>query len=360
MKIFARFIMAVIFISVCCSSVSAESKTVTADGKYVMGDMDSKQNAKALALMEAKRLALEKAGTYIESVSEVKDYQLTKDQINSLAAGVMSVEVLTEDWKMSGESMVVLVSIRATIDTSNLKARIASVQDGQGSESMKDIQGQLATLQKELAELKAKQSSPAEKAVPKEEIKAKHDGIIKQMSALELLEYGHSALIGQRWKDAMDAYNKAIAIDPNLSDAYNGMSLALQRTGQPDKAMEAVNKALKIDPQSPRGYAARAMLLQEQGKQDTALQDINKAIELSPKNARFYLQRGNLHLKMRHRDPALKDFIQSCKMGLKRACQRADVLKKRPPRDEVHGADQPPPRKGMDRRPGKPLPPRGE
>lgn len=357
MKNAARYMIAFVAILICGSPSFADNRTVTAEGKYVMGDMDSKKDAKALALMEAKRLALEKAGTYIESVSEVKDYQLTKDQINTLAAGVMSVEVLKEDWKMSGESMVIVVSIKAVVDTSNLKTRIAAVQDGQGSDSMKDIQNQLAALQKELAELKSQRSSPAEKAPTKEEAKAKYDGIIKQMSALEYVEYGNAALIGQRWQEARDAYSRAIAINPGLADAYSGIALALQRTGQPDKALESVNKALKIDPQSARGYAARAMLLLEQGNPDSALKDIGKAIELNPGNARFYMNRGNIQLRLKQRDPALKDFMQACKMGMKRACQRADMLKKRPPGD---AAERQPSKRGKDRRPGRPLPPRGE
>ncbi|PKN69117.1 MAG: hypothetical protein CVU54_11430 [Deltaproteobacteria bacterium HGW-Deltaproteobacteria-12] len=69
---FSRGIVAVlILLSVFCATAFAEKKVVTAEGKYVMGDLDSKQNAKALALMEAKRISLEKAGTYIESIMKL-------------------------------------------------------------------------------------------------------------------------------------------------------------------------------------------------------------------------------------------------------------------------------------------------
>ena len=63
----------------------AGPSVVVSEGKYVMGDLDSKKDAKALALIEAKRLALEQAGTYIASSTEVKNFQLSKDQINTLA-----------------------------------------------------------------------------------------------------------------------------------------------------------------------------------------------------------------------------------------------------------------------------------
>ena len=62
-------------ITFCSPLAFAESKVVTCEGKYVMGDLDTKKDARALALMEAKRLALEQAGTYLESSSEVKNHE---------------------------------------------------------------------------------------------------------------------------------------------------------------------------------------------------------------------------------------------------------------------------------------------
>jgi len=51
----------------------AENVTMTAVGEYVMGDNDTYTEAKKLALQDAKRILLEKVGTYIESKTEVKD-----------------------------------------------------------------------------------------------------------------------------------------------------------------------------------------------------------------------------------------------------------------------------------------------
>jgi len=308
-----------------CVPALAEKTEVTAEGKYVMGDLDSKKDAKSLALMEAKRMALEKAGSYIESISEVKNYQLTKDQINSLAAGIMSVEVLKEDWKMSGENMVLLISIRAKIDTSNLKKRIAAMQDVQSSESYKEIQTQLAALQKELADLKEQQATVKEKAAPKPEIKEQHAGIIKKISTLEYLEDGHAALRVQRWNKAIEAYRRALAVDPKLADAYGGISIALLRTGQPQKALEAANMGLKLNPQKALSHTAMARILYDQEKYNDALESVNKAIELWTKSPHFYLLRGEIYIKLRNQEPAFKDFNQSCKMGLPRACKRAGI-----------------------------------
>ena len=45
----------------------AETKTIYASHEYIMGDNDSKNDARHMCFLEAKRKALEKAGTYISS-----------------------------------------------------------------------------------------------------------------------------------------------------------------------------------------------------------------------------------------------------------------------------------------------------
>jgi hypothetical protein len=65
---------------------------------YRAGDMDSKVSSRAIALMEVKRALLEQLGTYLVSETEVRNYQMTKDQVSLLTAGIVSAEVLDERW----------------------------------------------------------------------------------------------------------------------------------------------------------------------------------------------------------------------------------------------------------------------
>ena len=66
----------------------AEVRTLTATGEYRMGDNDTRTDAKRLALLDAKRLALEQAGTYLESVTEVKNLQVSRDELRAYTAGI--------------------------------------------------------------------------------------------------------------------------------------------------------------------------------------------------------------------------------------------------------------------------------
>jgi tetratricopeptide (TPR) repeat protein len=315
------------------SAVFAEPSVIVSEGKYVMGDLDSRKDAKALALIEAKRLALEQAGTYIQSSSEVKDFQLSRDQVNTLASGIMSVEVLKEDWKLSGENMVVTMQIRATIDTSHIKDRITRINESENTESFKEIQNQMAALQKELAELKTQRQNETvkgAKAPPSENLKEKHTNLINKISALEYMETGNTAILNKQWEDSVAAFDLAISINPRLMDAYAGKSFALYNLNKPKDALAVVNNALGINPQSARNLGLKALILKDQPeKLDMAIECINKAIQLKPKNPRLYGIRGEVYVKKHRPRLAYKDFTTACTLGGKEACNRASVLKEK-------------------------------
>src|SRR3990170_1206605 len=72
----------------------AETKEIISEGTYNMGDGETPSVAESRALLQAKRTALEQAGTYVESWTKVENLQLTKDEIQVLASGIMEVTIL--------------------------------------------------------------------------------------------------------------------------------------------------------------------------------------------------------------------------------------------------------------------------
>ena len=78
--------------------VAAETKTFVREYTYQAGDEDSKNSSRTISLREVKRLLLEELGTYLESTTEVQNFQLTKDQIITLTAGIVQTELVEEKW----------------------------------------------------------------------------------------------------------------------------------------------------------------------------------------------------------------------------------------------------------------------
>ncbi|MBI5194915.1 MAG: hypothetical protein HZA10_01175 [Nitrospirae bacterium] len=65
---------------------------------YQASELDSRVSCRVIAMEQVKRLLLEELGTYLESETEVKNFQLTKDQITILTAGIVRAEVIDEKW----------------------------------------------------------------------------------------------------------------------------------------------------------------------------------------------------------------------------------------------------------------------
>ena len=61
-------------------------------------------------------------------------------------------------------------------------------------------------------------------------------------------------------EEAIEAYNKALAIKPDYAEAYYNMGIALQEQGKLEEAIEAYNKSLAIKPDYA---AARAQYLHQ-------------------------------------------------------------------------------------------------
>ena len=101
-------------------NVSAAPEIIEADGVYMMGDNDTPKSARDAARNEAMRAATERAGVYIESVSEVQDYALTHDEIRMVAAAVLRVlnEQVTPE--LVGDAWRYRVHLVCSVDTDGI------------------------------------------------------------------------------------------------------------------------------------------------------------------------------------------------------------------------------------------------
>lgn len=82
--------------SIAMISVSAEKRLIEADGYAIVGD-DPEENplvAQERARKDAKRAASEKAGVYVESVTEVRSGVVTKDVVRTVSANILDVSML--------------------------------------------------------------------------------------------------------------------------------------------------------------------------------------------------------------------------------------------------------------------------
>jgi serine/threonine protein kinase/tetratricopeptide (TPR) repeat protein len=94
---------------------------------------------------------------------------------------------------------------------------------------------------------------------------------------------------------AVEMEERALAIDPDLSDAHMWLGSALLNLGRVDEAIASIRQALRLDPENGQAYQglARAYWV---GKGDfaAAIPQFQRAIELNPEAGYSYLQLGLL------------------------------------------------------------------
>ena len=90
-------------------------------------------------------------------------------------------------------------------------------------------------------------------------------------------------------KAAIQYFQKAIALDPNLSGAYFSQGVSYGQLGQYEKAIAQINRALKMEPQNGMYYYGRGRVYLLSGDKTKAMEDFKKAADLQDEDALDYL-----------------------------------------------------------------------
>lgn len=94
----------------------AALETIELEHTYVMGDADSRIDARNQCLNEAKRRIAEKAGSFVEIMTRSANFQIERDEITSFAAAVLTVEILDEKLSLVGDHLKLWLKVRGTVD----------------------------------------------------------------------------------------------------------------------------------------------------------------------------------------------------------------------------------------------------
>jgi len=274
-----------------------ESKEIISEGTYNMGDGETPSVAESRALLQAKRTALEQAGTYVESYSKVKNFQLTEDEIKVLASGLMEVEILDKKRTILGDGFHFWVKIKARVQIEKMEEMAKRVKGKDVIEDYKNVQEAYDKSQKEIEELK-KELSQAKEERQKKKVEAKITDEERLFQTNEWFEKGYDYWLNQKDDAAIEAYTKAIALDPNYAAAYNKRGFVYADKGQYDRAIEDYNKAIALDPNYAEAYVHRGVAYNEKRQYDKAIINYQKACNLGDEELGCYLMETTLKMKM--------------------------------------------------------------
>jgi len=129
-----------------------------------------------------------------------------------------------------------------------------------------------------------------------------------------LVERGHLLESRGQFREAIDAYTKALAQRPNDATIFYDRGVAFGRLTQWKEAADDYTRAIELDPSAARSFNNRAAAYAQQHQYDRAIADFTKAIKLDPRGALTFRNRGLAYHDINDLPKAIEDFTVAITM----------------------------------------------
>ena len=106
-------------------------RVVRSSGDYRMSDHDTRIDATRLAIDYAKRQALEEVAIYLDSTTEVKNLDVTRDEIRMYTAGIVTVLAQQISTRLEDGEIVIHVDLTAQVDEHEVIQAIAALRENE-------------------------------------------------------------------------------------------------------------------------------------------------------------------------------------------------------------------------------------
>jgi tetratricopeptide (TPR) repeat protein len=302
------FILLVLFIP---NFISAESKTFIKEYTYQASDEDSKNSSRTIALREVKRLLLEELGTYLESITEVQNFQLTKDLITTLTAGIVKTEIVAEKWNT--DSLKYWLKARIVADTNEVIGSIDVLRkDREKTKELEEARERSDELLKENARLRKELT--VSKGNKRQNDVIAYNRTIRELTATDWFEKGYSSGISGDYSYAIDAFSKAIELNPENEHGYLARGYSYSKLGNYNQAIKDYDKSIALNPANANAYNNRGDAYKILKNYNQAIKNYSKAIEISPQYANSYFIRGLIYDHLGNYNQAIMDYNKTIEL----------------------------------------------
>ncbi len=123
-----------------------------------------------------------------------------------------------------------------------------------------------------------------------------------------LVAGGRQAQRARRYDEALDCFNKALALEPSHLEALANRGSVLGTLGRFAEALADYRRALTLSPNHAMLLFNQGNALSRLGRLDEALESYNRAIAADPKVPEIWNNRGNILRDLKQPDEAIKSY----------------------------------------------------
>ena len=126
---------------------------------------------------------------------------------------------------------------------------------------------------------------------------------------------GQACLNAEDYPGAIEHFNQALALNPQLGEAYMGRGVAYSQIGKFDLAIADFDQVIALDPDYAVGYFSRGVIYWIKKEWHHAIQDFTSAINLDQDYAVAYYYRGMAWLHLGQWEQARADLTTAQELG---------------------------------------------
>ncbi len=310
--------MVVFLVIIMANSVEAEVQTIEADGYYIVGDGPEEDHsvAKNRARMDAKRDAAEKAGTFVESLSITKDGVLTNDEIIVASTIVMQIESEVITPEVVGTTTRYWCHIIAKVDSDNVIGMLHEdkIKLSEAVEQSKRQQQELDNIKKELNGLKEQYKTANE--AKRKDINKKIKENEKAFTAVEWAREGQQYFNLKNYQKAIECYERAIQINPNLDIVWNNLGVAyVLNGGNYPAAIECGERVIQIKPTDDNAWSFLGDVYALSGNTQKAIECSEQAVNINPDNGKAWNNLGYVYDKLGNCQKSIECYEQAIRIN---------------------------------------------
>ena len=114
---------------------------------------------------------------------------------------------------------------------------------------------------------------------------------------------------------AKSHWDKAIAANPKLAEAYNNRGLAFYNLNLYQEALQDFSQSIRMKPNYAEAFNNRGNVYYEMDQYEKARADFDQSLKLKPKYSKAQMNRGLVFFQMQKLDQACNDFRKACDFG---------------------------------------------
>ena len=139
---------------------------------------------------------------------------------------------------------------------------------------------------------------------------------------------------------AISEYKRAIELDPNNSNTYENLAIALAKTGHFQDALKVMQTAIRLSPDDAMKYATLGIIYHADNKLQQALVHYIRSVRLNPGHGEMYYNIAMIYSELGQFESAYRNCLQAQSLGYAGSSQALVELRKIKPELSAISGDE--------------------